>query len=594
MKNTILLTAILLLGFTTLSNAQEPLSFRSNALGGIIDDDLDLVYDPIELRFVDGIRLYTNLSNLTSTQEQLFDNMSDDEFLFGVSSQNPFMKFLWHSAMLRFQNSEISNSVGIDSDLDGWTDIYGNGTLIDEYTAYLDTDGDGLYDLKKMLSQEKSDFTTDDSYSFVLNNTLNMWGLTVGAKLSGGVATYTGNSASSYLGSGEGVLNYVEWDDPTFHNSITTYLIDDDFNNLTWSEDGNFSSESKVSFTNMDASVMLPEFMGFELRGDVAIYSNQILSSVNDSYSGEYEYFDPEISSYSYEDVYSETDSYISDTDEDGGGRTVGGSLRRTFNKQDERKNDGFWKVGFSMNSGSYDYTNSSSSQFSSTETYYDGLDTLDTGFESSISEHNSISDVGTKGLNGFNFYGRFNIPLSENVHFGLGGYFNQSTTNRETDYTETVNDVTDFNYTDLDYNNNDYVTTETSQLTADRNYDVSTTVFTCPVGLEYKIGKKRDWSLRFGSIFTSTNQAIVDAKQITDSEPYVIETVYGDGDVTIDIDDNIYDSTSEHTRTTTSSTVFTYGLGYNPTENLQIDLLGIGSADLEFDGIRLSFTMKF
>ena len=578
--------------FTISLNAQEPLSFRSNALGGVISDDLDLVYDPIELRFVDGIRLYTNLSNLTSTQEQLFDNVSDDEFLFGVSSQNPFMKFLWHSALVRFQNSETSNSVGIDSDLDGWTDIYGNGTLIDEYTAYLDTDGDGLYDLKKMLSQEKSDFTTDDSYSFVLNNTMNMFGLTLGAKLSVCDATYTGNSASSYLGSGDGVLNYVEWDHPTFHNSVTTYLIDDEYDNLIWAEDGNFSSESKVSFTNMDASVMLPEFMGFELRGDVAIYSNQILSSVNDSYSGEYEYFDPEISN--FEDVYSETDSYISETDEDGGGMAVGGSLRRTFNKQDERKNDGFWKVGLLMNFGSYDYTNSTSYQFSSTETYFDGLDTLDTDFESSISEHNSISDIGTKKLNGFNFYGRFNIPLGENVHFGLGGYFNQSTTNRETDYTETVNDVTDFDYTDSDYNNNDYVITETSQLTADRNYEVSTTVFTCPVGLEYKIGKKRDWSLRFGSIFTSTNQTINDAKQITDSEPYVIETVYGDGDVTINIYDNVYESTSEHTRTASSSTVFTYGLGYNPMDNLQIDLLGIGSADLEFDGVRLSFTMKF
>jgi len=598
MKNTILITAILLLGFITLSNAQESVSFRSNALGNIIDDDLDLVYDPIELRFVDGIRLYTNLSNLTSTHEQLFDNVSDDEFLLGVSSQNPFMKFLWHSAMLRFQNSETSNSVEIDSDFDGWTDIYGNGTLIGEYTAYLDTDYDGLYDLKKMLSQEKSDFSTDDSYSFILNNTMNMWGLTLGGKLSVGDATYTGNSASNSLGSGYGVLNYVDLDDPTFQNSFTTHLIEDGYDNLVWSEDGDFTYENKTSFTNLDASVMLPDFIDFELRGDVRIYSNQMLSSVNDNYFGEYEYFDPEITSYT--DTYSETDSYSSETNEDGSGIMLGGSLRKTFNEQDQRKNDGFWKFGLSMNFSSYDYTNSSSSQFSSTEISYDG-DLSSDDFEKNISEQTSISDIGDKKLNSFNFYGKFNIPLGEYVHFGIGGFLNQSKSNRETDYTETVNDVTDYDYTDSEYDDIDYIVTETSKLTADRKYDVSTINFTCPVGLEYKIGKNRDWSLRFGSIFTNTNQTINDAKQVTDSEPFVVETEYGGGDVTIDIDDNVYESTSEHTRTTSSSTVFTYGIGYNPMENLQIDLLGYwGTSDNSlldtsfYRNLRLSFTMKF
>ena len=35
------------------AQAQEPISFRSQALGGIVYDDLDLIYDPIQLRFVD-------------------------------------------------------------------------------------------------------------------------------------------------------------------------------------------------------------------------------------------------------------------------------------------------------------------------------------------------------------------------------------------------------------------------------------------------------------------------------------------------------------------------------------------------------------
>ena len=50
------------------------------ALGSIIADDLDLIYDPIELQFVEGIRVYTNLSNATSGEEKLFGNFQMIDF----------------------------------------------------------------------------------------------------------------------------------------------------------------------------------------------------------------------------------------------------------------------------------------------------------------------------------------------------------------------------------------------------------------------------------------------------------------------------------------------------------------------------------
>jgi hypothetical protein len=447
-----------------------------------------------------------------------------------------------------------------------------------------------------MFSQEKSNFTIDDSYSFILNNSLKLWILAMGVKLSMGNAAYTGNTASSDLGSGYGMLNSVDWDDPTFHNSITTHLIDDGYNNPIWSEDGNFSSENKESFTNIDVSAMV-NLWDFEMRADIALYSNQTLSNDNDGYSGQYEYFEPEITV--YDNDYSETDSYISKTDENGGGVALGGSARYTFDEQDERKNDGFWKVGVSADFGSYDYIGSASSQFSSTENYFDGLDTLDTDFVKTNSEHSSTTDNGTKKTSAFTINGRLNIPLDENVHFGIGASLNNSTSRRETDYTESLNDVFDYDYTDTDYN--DYLTTETSQLSANRNFEILRTIFACPAGIEYRTGKENKWSLRFGSIFTMTNQTINDAKQITGSEPHITETEYSDGDIAIDIDDNVYESTSEHTRTTSSSMVFTYGLGYNPMENLQIDVLGfLGTNDNSiidasfYRNLRLSFTMKF
>ena len=232
--------------------------------------------------------------------------------------------------------------------------------------------------------------------------------------------------------------------------------------------------------------------------------------------------------------------------------------------------------MGISVYSGSYDYTESTNHELSGIYNNYQIL----------------TSDIGTKKWSGYNFYGRFNIPLGENILFGLGGYLNRSTTNRETDYIESEYYVTDNTY--------NYVTTETSQLKADRNYNVSTIALTSPVGLEYKIGKKRVWSLRFGSTFTLMVETINDAKQITDSEPEVTEKEYYDGEVTIDIEDNIYESTHEKLLTISSSTIFTYGIGCNPMENLQIDVLGfLDSESIILDpgfylDLRLSFTMKF
>ena len=65
-------------------------------------------------------------------------------------------------------------------------------------------------------------------------------------------------------------------------------------------------------------------------------------------------------------------------------------------------------------------------------------------------------------------------------------------------------------------------------------------------------------------------------------------------------MDDDIYESTSEVSKTTISSTVFTYGFGLNPMNNLQIDLLGVFNSDSSildtdfYKSLQISFTLKF
>ena len=75
MNNLFLMICLILLNVSSLIHSQNLISYRGLALGNIISDDLDLVYDPIELQFIEGVRVYTNLSNATSGEEKLFGDI---------------------------------------------------------------------------------------------------------------------------------------------------------------------------------------------------------------------------------------------------------------------------------------------------------------------------------------------------------------------------------------------------------------------------------------------------------------------------------------------------------------------------------------
>ena len=206
----------------------------------------------------------------------------------------------------------------------------------------------------------------------------------------------------------------------------------------------------------------------------------------------------------------------------------------------------------------------------------------------------------------------RTNIPINENILLGIGAYLNNSISKRNTKYTESITIIDSVNYVDA-YTASIYnqVETRTTTLIADRNYEINNLVFQFPVGLEIKFGKEKKWSTRFGSIFTRTNSTIKDSKQIKEASPetiiHGIEYTYGS--------ESSYNSTSESVSNKSSSTVFRYGLGCNPTKNLQIDLLGFLNFDNDnrltgsyesdrksndifssafFENLKLSFTLKF
>jgi len=579
MKKILITTALTLLMFS-MAIALTP-SFRSIALGTIIDDDLDLVKDPIELKFVEGSRLYTNLSNLINTDEEILANNSNDGLFIGYSTKNPFIENLWNAVFIEFHKTKAPNPIWIDSNLDGNDDIFGYGFLSDEFTGYYDNDGDGIYDIIRQISQERSDHNETNYVEFALNNTYDTGNFIIGAKIH--YNSYSSDQDITYD------MNY------TYHDIEENF---DDFteNQLDDSSDHHFSSNF-----DFQASILLPDFRGYEVRSDL-IFTNYDFSS------------DETINEYDSEDNFDQDIPILEDYNIDesvnkdilespGNTFTIGTSIRKTFVKADQRKSDGYWKVGGGITFGSYDYLNLDEITQTNTIKFFDGLDTLSTDFLVIDTENSLIKNEGTDKTTEFSLMGKLNYPFNEKVYFGLGFNYNYSILNRETDFEENIENTYEYERLDEELTAVDYITTETYSITADRTYERIYSSFYIPIGIEYKFTNNNKWDLRFGSIFRSYWNTRNYVKEIKNATPVTTETVHGDGSVDIDIEDNTYYSSSTQTKSAGSLTDYYYGLGFRPTDNLQIDLLGFlgGYGDEEdlldsdfYKQLRLSFTLKF
>ena len=186
-------------------------------------------------------------------------------------------------------------------------------------------------------------------------------------------------------------------------------------------------------------------------------------------------------------------------------------------------------------------------------------------------------------------------------MFLGLGLHWFRFSLERNTQAHSSLNQEKD--YQTIDTNpDDDYTRTVTYSQQGIHTFRISRTLFQFPVGIEYKFSKNKKWCLRFGSIFSYEKWVTDDALQITDAKPRTTITRYGSGSETVEIEDNEYQSTSTRQEEARSTTHFYYGLGYNPTSYLQIDLLGFLGTDKEiqlldaefYRSLRLSFTVKF
>ena len=582
---------------SSIINIQQPMSFRSQALGGTVDDDLDLIYDPIELKFVSGIRLYTNLSNLINSYEYFLDDVSNDEFLAGISLENPFIKSLWNSVLVQYRNDR--NPI-----VDYAKEIDNN---------YYDSGGDGLIDTRSESMTEQESYSISKKSVFILNNSYEFGDLTFGLKFETGKESIEGTSlgynTGNYgsLGSGYlGILSQVYYYNPSFSNSFDSYMVGlNNFRTLHWDETGDFLGKSEFSHSILSFSAMKPFYFGndtTEVRADLQYIPIKTSESQNDAYSGRVHRFDRDIPVYL--DTYEENESLDFLQEIDGSLFALNVGIKQVFKNAAERKNNGFWELNAGLVTGSGDYTTSTISLADNDRYYFDGMDTLNIDYSRQQAEKYVQEEGGDISISSYYASFRINLPLGDRVHVGAGVSLISTSTTVDIKYTDTYDYSVNYEILDDSSDASDYTTIGNSTLLEDRTYEEFLYNISIPAGIEYKFTNNKKWSLRFGSIFNYTKYTMNIRQQNTKSEPYSSITQPGDGSEAIisDVSQNRYFSTSEQVAIGSSSTTYVYGLGFQATENLQIDLLGyLGNTAGEqildttfFRHLRLSFTLKF
>lgn len=553
-----------------------PQSFRLQGTS-LIEDDFDNAIDPIDIGLVEGNRLYTNLSNLLNYKEQMLANVSQDQYLLGYSgSLLPMMPALKTLILIESKKKDDAFNVTLPDVIDPITGkpVSGFGEVSGDYK---DWTGD---DYKYWKESQKNETTISDKV-FLFNNLYDMETMKLGAR----IRYLSGNKTRT--------TDYYGWT-PTFEEYYKEYEDSKGKTIDTTAEKGEFSTKegySDLGFLFSGAMAMA----GMELRANLNFTMHSENTKPDDDYT-------------EYHNHYPYTDSFINN-----------GNITQTVTGEDKRSDMGLGLsgrarkyieggyleagAGFGISFGGdiernikWEYDEESTTRFfyatadSMTEDTWDNYyDDIADGDYS-----NTSLGAGAKAV----------LPFGEELLFGIGvnlGYnkYKETVDDKPVNYSKYITNDNDHAEDDYD----DYTYTSTTTGEEKKEKEITTTSWNFPVGFEYKLGKKKDFRFRLGAIATFIDRTTKVTRTNTKPTETITLTDYTDIDLT-DVGDttktDCYGSIVEETPTFDQTTVYTYGLGWYPTENLQIDLLGFldPAGDIWtpafYRNLRLSVTLKF
>jgi len=504
-------------------------SFRHQATQAI-EDDLDNGIDGTDIFAVEGARIYTNLSNLVSGGERQGDNMySDQTVLIGATSPI-FYKGLKVTAF--YGNTNQANTM---------EDIL-------DSTYLQDTDIDEEWDYK--TSSYNSEYGKEEiSGNGILLN--------IGKTMNRGREIAFTYKRSGYTESAE-MEDSAHYIAQTLTPSLVTTVL--------WDQFGNENGKMQSPLTTYALSYSSP-FRTWDFRGDV------FLATGGETYDGnEFYYFwqdqDPDDIATTFEtlDTFDFVGKYSANANIIGINAQLGDL---------DKKTGLLWEVGgnYAMITGSgdnnYDELRHRIIQAENISPYIEVRDSL---FTENLTSPISISG-NAMGLNG-----RIEWQISENVRFGLGCMLNTFSATFEEDRTYRVEVNSQFNDNDgVTIDSDDYVIVASGGWDGTYTQETNANRIAIPAGIEVNFGKNKDWFLRLGAISTGSTMEMTEASAVDSVHLYERLVTYGNGTTDRTFDTSMADPDREYTSSSTSHDVYyTYGLGWKPSKNLSLDLLGM------------------
>jgi hypothetical protein len=548
--------------------AQDLASFRFQSTGQLMDDDLDLMLDPLELGHTADYRLFSNLSNLGTGQEEALGSSSDNSLVLGIGGDLPFVDDARGALFFMRQGEKSASPVGLDLDADGFVDLLGNGEISGDYDRYFDDGGDGLYDFRVHRDGLNKDRSESNWRQFigVANFDMDIWRL--GLRLSSSV-----DEENAIV---EDRWDYRHYDlDPAYQTTANG-----DHNLETGSAD-----EKRISLDIALQTAWLQTELGLLLSlghwsAESDVNGGELLYQQNMNLNGLINETSDELDNVSTEKF-----------ERSGMGLEL--RYRRQIAESSERKSESFWELKGHLTHWGGTATNRA-------EYVMENI-AWNPVVHESVWEYSSENIDGDANINGIGISGRWVKSLDERVRMAVGLSLSRELWTYDQNGVEAWSERDSTVIMDGVWDFYDEWVHRTSQLRFAQKTEIRYDEMRIPVGLEYLFGKERNWTFRLSASYTSSKEYRDARRQVRDSDPFIQEYYRGNGYQSVVLSDNEYMSTSTHEESATSSTLFAYGLGYAPTSSLQVDFMSFfGTEDNSildasfYRNLRLSATFRF
>jgi len=550
----------------------QPQTFRSMSTSGLILDGLDrwfggmLFTQPVPDRLleVEGIRVYTGLSNLSTGADLVFDETDDTRgsFLLG-GSYVPLEASFGFGVLTEFMNERFFDEITLLG-AGGVPYVSGEGTVEGTWSEYIDTNGDGTLDSGHTV-YETAEARTDSSLTsagvygaYEVSETLRI-GLGV---------SYTTNSTEVL---DENDNRSISIADSNLVTGVETYTMDS--SGEGFSRDDRSSIEVAVSATSAVTDVMDigGMFLFTSIASDISYEADH--SGTEDFLPGEAGVYD--IATWSESENYSVSP----------GGSRFGGGLNMDLSLDENwtlEASGGFYTASLSGSSDQYSISMDSSYILSIASLIDSTIFDMNGSGGTDIDIADDLVAFGTKLT--FDTSERFTISM------GMGFFKHDlSSTVHNTSSNiliETYSDG-DEEFADPD----DYVSTTTWSQTDETITTESITKIAIPVGLEFEVLPKV--CARLGASPGFVWESETETTSLLEASPIVNHIVYGDGSEQQSVESpfETVDGTLVETDDTYTEIPYSYGVGYIPNDYIQIDLMGLGNSLNQW---RLSATLSF